>query len=80
MEADNRRLSVARMTNDHTYNVLWGTAAEHGAFRCECKSPSCAVQVRLTPSEYVHLRDRGRFVYAPGHYGTTPQAVSPTVL
>ncbi len=79
MEADTRRQSVARMSNDHAYNVLWGTAAEDGAFLCECSGPSCAAEIRLTSSQYVNLRDRGEFVCAPGHHAATPYAVSPTV-
>jgi hypothetical protein len=69
------RQDVSRIANDRIYNVLWGFAAVDGAFVCECRGSSCAVEVTMTPLEYVHLRDRGELVYAPGH-GATPPAVS----
>ena len=71
MEIYSRKQSVPRMVNDHIYNVLWGSAARDGAFLCECRGSSCAVEVVMTPSEYVRLRDRGALVYAPGHAGAT---------
>ena len=74
MGTDSRKLSVSRTGNDHIYNVLWGVVAEDGAFRCECND-SCIVEVLMRPSEYVRLRDRGEFVYAPGHDGAIPQNV-----
>jgi hypothetical protein len=61
-----RSQSGFRNANDHAYNVLWGLAAKEGVFLCEC-GDSCAVEVLLTSSEYVGLRDRGELVYAPGH-------------
>lgn len=79
MEVDSGKQSVPRMVNDHIYNVLWGFAAEDGAFLCECRGSSCAVEVLMRPSEYLRLRDRGELVYARGHEGATPQAVSPIV-
>lgn len=79
METVTRTQSVSRMANDRIYNVLWGFAADDGAFHCECRDSSCAVEVLLTPSEYVRLRDRGGLVYASGHDGATSQAVSPIV-
>jgi hypothetical protein len=69
---DSRKQSVSRMANDHIYNVLWGCAAEDGAFLCECSGSSCTVEVLMRPSEYVRIRDRGGLVYAPGHNGAMP--------
>ena len=68
METYERQQSASPDGNDHLYNVLWGLAAEEGAFLCEC-SDSCAVKVQLTPSEYAGLRDKGEILYAPGHNG-----------
>ena len=68
METDVRHQSGSRNANDHIYNVIWGFAAKDGVFLCEC-GDSCAVEVLMTSSEYVGLRDRGELVYAPGHDG-----------
>jgi hypothetical protein len=70
VETNVRSESGARNANDHVYNVMWGCAAEDGVFVCEC-GDSCAVEVLMTPSEYVGLRDRGELVCAPGHAGPT---------
>jgi len=72
VETDSRKQSVSWMANDHIYNVLWGVAGEDGAFLCECNGSSCTVEVPMTPSEYVRLRDRGELVYAPDHDGAIP--------
>lgn len=72
MATDSRKQGVSRMANDHTYNVLWGVAGEDGVFLCECSGSSCTVDVVMTPSAYVHLRDRGELVYAPGHDDASP--------
>jgi hypothetical protein len=69
---DSRKQGVSQMANDHIYNVLWGVAGDDGAFLCECSGSSCAVEVVMTPPEYVRLRDRGELVYAPGHDGASP--------
>jgi hypothetical protein len=66
VEVDIRRHGGSWNANDHAYNVMWGLAAKDGVFLCEC-GDSCAVEVLLTCSEYVGLRDRGEFVCAPGH-------------
>ena len=71
METDGRKRSVSRMANDRIYNELWGFGAQDGAFLCECMD-SCVVEVLMTPSEYVRLRDRREIVYAPGHDGVIP--------
>ena len=68
MKTDIRNQSGSRNANDHAYNVTWGLAADAGVFFCEC-GDSCAVEVPMTPSEYVGLRDRDELVYAPGHGG-----------
>lgn len=69
METDIRYESGSRNArNDHACDVIWGLAAEDGAFLCECED-SCAVEVRMTSTEYVGLRARGERVYAPGHDG-----------
>jgi hypothetical protein len=68
VEADIRSQRGSRNANEHAYNVMWGFAAKDGVFLCECRD-SCAVEVLLTSSEYVGLRDRGELVYAPGHGG-----------
>ena len=72
MLTESRKQSVPRSVNDHIYNVLWGIVAEQGAFLCECGGPSCATEVLMKPSEYVHLRNRGELVYATGHGGAIP--------
>jgi len=72
VEIDSHKQSVPRMVNDRIYNVLWGFAAEDGAFLCECRGSSCTVEVLMTPSEYVRLRDRREIVYALGHDGVIP--------
>jgi hypothetical protein len=72
VETDSSIQRVHPMGNDHTYNVLWGIVAEEGAFVCECGDSSCAAEVRMTPSNYVRLRNRGELVYAPGHGDAVP--------
>jgi hypothetical protein len=69
METDS---ATQKAVNDHTYNVLWGIAAEEGAFLCECGGSSCATEVLMARSKYVRLRDRGELVYAPGHGDAIP--------
>jgi hypothetical protein len=66
-----------RNANDHAYNVMWGFAAKDGVFLCEC-GDSCAVEVQLTSSEYMGVRDRGELVYAPGHDGLAAAGLAPT--
>jgi hypothetical protein len=44
-----------------------GFAADNGEFLCECEGSSCIEEVPMRLSEYVRLRDREEFVYAPGH-------------
>jgi hypothetical protein len=57
------------MVNDRVYDVLLRFAAGDGAFLCECETSSCVEEVAMTLSEYVRMRDRDEFVYAPGHDG-----------
>jgi len=71
VETYGRKKSVSRMANDRIYNELWGFGARDGAFLCECMD-SCVVEVLMTPSEYVRLRDRREIVYALGHDGVIP--------
>jgi hypothetical protein len=67
VEADATKQSVSRFVNDRVYQVLLGFAADDGAFLCECEGSSCVQEVPMRLSEYVRLRDREEFVYAPGH-------------
>ena len=76
MESNSPSQGVPRQVNDRIYNALWGVAAEEGCFLCECADSSCPVVVPMTLSEYIRLRDRGELVYASGHDGVIPQAVS----
>jgi hypothetical protein len=64
---------VSRLVNDRVYQVLLGFAADNGEFLCECQGSSCIEEVPMRLSEYVRLRDREEFVYAPGHDGSTPR-------
>jgi hypothetical protein len=66
VEHDSREASVSVMANDRVYDALWAFGAEDGAFVCECAT-SCAEEVVMTPPEFMHLRDRGEVVTAPGH-------------
>jgi hypothetical protein len=68
VDSDSREPSVSVMANDRIYNALWAFGAEDGAFVCECAT-SCAEEVVMTPPEFMHLRDRGEVVAAPGHDG-----------
>ena len=72
MKTDSRKPNVPRAVNDHLYNAMWGVAAEEGPFLCECGDSFCPVVVVMTPAEYVRLRGRDEFVYAPGHEGGIP--------
>jgi hypothetical protein len=72
VETDNREPRMPRAVNDHIYNAMWAVAAEEGAFICECGESFCPVEVPMTSSEYVRLRDRGGLVYAPGHDDAIP--------
>jgi hypothetical protein len=74
-----RSQSGSRHANDHSYNVMWGLAAKEGVFLCEC-GDSCAVEVQLTSSEYVGVRDRGELVYAPGHDSLAAGRAAPTTI
>jgi len=69
MESGSDIQRLVRAANDHTFDVLWATEAESGAFLCECKGPSCSEVVSMTLPEYTRLRDRREFVYAGGHEG-----------
>ena len=71
MEGYGHEQNVSWTANDHIYNELWGFGARDGAFLCECMD-SCAVEVLMTPSEYVRMRDRRELVYAPGHGNAIP--------
>jgi hypothetical protein len=72
VETDSRKPNVPRAVNDHLYNAMWGVAAEEGPFLCECGDSFCPVVVVMKPAEYVRLRGREEFVYAPGHEGGIP--------
>jgi hypothetical protein len=67
VEADGTKQSVSRLVNDRVYQVLLRFAADDGDFLCECEGSYCIEEVRMRLSEYVRLRDREEFVYAPGH-------------
>ena len=71
MEADVTKQRVSRLVNDRVYQLLKGFAADDGEFLCECEGSSCIEEVRMRLSEYVRLRDREEFIYAPGHDGVT---------
>ena len=72
MESNRNIQNLFRASNDHTFDVLWGTDAESGVFLCECKGQVCTEVVPMTVSEFTRLRDRHEFVYAPGHEGSVP--------
>jgi hypothetical protein len=59
------------VVNNRIYEVLLRFAAADGNFLCECEGSLCLEEVPMTLSEYVRLRDREEFVYAPGHDGVT---------
>lgn len=67
MESYETKQRVSRLVNDRVYQVLLGFAADDGDFLCECEGSSCIEEVSMRLSEYVRLRDREEFVYAPGH-------------
>jgi hypothetical protein len=69
VETDGTKQKVSRLVNDRVYQVLLGFAVDDGAFLCECEGSSCVEEVSMRLSEYVRLRDREEFVYAPGHDG-----------
>jgi hypothetical protein len=69
VESDGTKQRVSRLVNDRVYQVLLGFAADDGEFLCECERSSCVEEVSMRLSEYVRLRDREEFVYAPGHDG-----------
>jgi hypothetical protein len=69
VETDGTKQSVSRLVNDRVYELLLGFAADDGEFLCECEGSSCIEGVPMRLSEYVRLRDREEFVYAPGHDG-----------
>jgi hypothetical protein len=69
VEADGTKQSVSRLVNNRIYLVLLGFAVDDGDFLCECHGSSCIEEVPMRLSEYVRLRDREEFVYAPGHDG-----------
>jgi hypothetical protein len=67
VESAGTKQSVSRLVNDRIYRVLLGFETDDGAFLCECETSSCIEEVPMRLSEYVRLRDREEFVYAPGH-------------
>ena len=67
VEADRTKQSVSRVVNDRVYQVLLGFAVDDGPFLCECEGSFCVEEVSMRLSEYVRLRDREEFVFAPGH-------------
>jgi hypothetical protein len=69
VESVGNKQSTARVVNDRIYQVLLRFAAEDGAFLCECEGSLCVEEVPMRLSEYVRMRDREEFVYAPGHEG-----------
>jgi hypothetical protein len=71
VETDGTKQSVSRLVNDRVYQVLLALAADDGEFLCECEGSLCIEEVRMRLSEYVRLRDREEFIYAPGHDGVT---------
>jgi hypothetical protein len=66
---DASRQVLFRMANDRVFNLMWGFGTEEGSFLCECSRTGCRDTVAMNGSEYVRLRDRGEYVYAPGHGG-----------
>jgi hypothetical protein len=69
LETDGTKQRVSRSVNDRVYRVLLGFGADYGEFLCECEGSACIEEVPMRLSEYVRLRDREEFVYAPGHDG-----------
>jgi hypothetical protein len=69
VETVGNKQSVSRIVNNRVYEVLLRFAAEDGEFLCECEDSLCVEEVPMKLSEYVRLRDREEFVYAPGHDG-----------
>jgi hypothetical protein len=69
VETDGTKQRVSRLVNDRVYQVLSGYAVDDGEFLCECHGSSCLEEVPMRLSEYVRMRDREEFVYAPGHDG-----------
>jgi hypothetical protein len=67
VETDPTKRRVSRLVNDRVYQALLGFAADNGDFLCECEGSSCSEEVPMKLAEYVRLRDREEFVYAPGH-------------
>ena len=62
-----------------TITTLCGASPpKRDPFLCECGDSFCPVVIVMTPAEYVRLRGRDEFVYAPGHEGGVPSAVSPS--
>ncbi len=54
--------------------ALWGS--EKCDFICECSSLGCMSRLRLTRSEYEHIRAKGdRFVVYPGHEDPSVEVV-----
>jgi hypothetical protein len=69
VESVGNKQSMSRVVNDRIYEVLFRLGAEDGEFLCECEASLCAEEVPMKLSEYVRMRDREEFVYAPGHDG-----------
>jgi hypothetical protein len=69
VESVGNKQSISRVVNDRIYEVLVRFAAEDGEFLCECDGSHCIEEVPMKLSEYVRMRDREEFVYAPGHDG-----------
>jgi hypothetical protein len=55
------------VANNRIYDVLWGIEGQEGSFHCECNRSPATEEGRMTPGEYVRLRDREELVYAPDH-------------
>jgi hypothetical protein len=65
-----RNESVFREANERIERRLEDLSLEHGRspFLCECEDETCSEVVRLTLTEYEHVREHPRrFLVAPGH-------------
>jgi hypothetical protein len=83
LERQARNESLFREVNDRIEELSadvekQGIAPEGGLveFHCECGREGCAERVRMTVSEYEHVRaENDRFVLFPGHETTAMEAV-----
>ena len=73
-----RNESVFREANERIEQRLEDLSLEHGRspFLCECEDEGCTEVLRLTLTEYEHVREHPRrFFVAPGHDGGSGEVV-----